>query len=201
MVVPSMNRLVTWRVRYSEKRRTLSTCYTGISFCMCRHPRGEWIGCLTCLETKWGLASLYRCIVVCQMSSQSSRREWAQTRLSLGITNDPWLWLYMISRGYSVLCVKTILYFLMFMKLPVKVIHCIIAHCGVDGECRNWIYFNSCRTLSNCLQIVILYRLYAWLWHICDFDTNFRLYIIPFMAIPCIGIFTVRIPPKKTYSK
>jgi hypothetical protein len=32
----------------------------------------------------------------------------------------------MISRGYSVLCVKTLLYFLMFMKLPVKVIHCVI---------------------------------------------------------------------------
>jgi hypothetical protein len=32
----------------------------------------------------------------------------------------------MISRGYSVLCVKTLLYFLMFIKLPIKVIHCII---------------------------------------------------------------------------
>jgi hypothetical protein len=126
MVVPSMNPLVTWRVHYSEKRRTLWMHYTGISFCMCRHPRGELIGCWTCLETKWGLASPYRCIVVCQMSSQSSRREWAQTRLSLGITNDPWLWLYMISRGYSVLCVKTSLYFLMFIKLPVKGIHCVI---------------------------------------------------------------------------
>ncbi len=116
MVVPSMNPLVTWRVHYSEKRRTLSTRYTGISFCMCRHPRGELIGCWTCLETKWGLASLYRCIVVCQMSLQSSRREWAPTRLSLDITNDPQLWLYMISRGYSVLCVKTLLYFLIFIS-------------------------------------------------------------------------------------
>jgi hypothetical protein len=35
MVVPSMNPLVTWRVRYSEKRRTLSMRYNGISFCMC----------------------------------------------------------------------------------------------------------------------------------------------------------------------
>jgi hypothetical protein len=43
-----------------------------------------------------------------------------------GITNDPWLWLYMISRGYSVLCVKTLLYFLKFIKPPVKVIHCVI---------------------------------------------------------------------------
>jgi hypothetical protein len=50
---------------------------------------------------------------------QSSRREWAPMRLSLGITNNPWLWLYMISRGYSVLCVKTLLYFLMFIKLVV----------------------------------------------------------------------------------
>jgi hypothetical protein len=57
MVVPSMNPLVTWRVCYSEKRRTLSMGYTGISFCMCRHPRGELIGCWTYLETKWGLAS------------------------------------------------------------------------------------------------------------------------------------------------
>jgi hypothetical protein len=54
--------------------------------------------------------------VVCQMSLQSSRREWAPTRLSLDITNDPQLWLYMISRGYSVLCVKTLLYFLIFIS-------------------------------------------------------------------------------------
>jgi hypothetical protein len=54
--------------------------------------------------------------VVCQMSSQSSRWEWAPTRLSLGITNDPRLWLYMISRGYRVLCVKNLLYFLNFIK-------------------------------------------------------------------------------------
>jgi hypothetical protein len=73
MVVPSMNPLVMWRVRYSEKRRTLSMRYTGISFCMCQHSRGELIGCWTCLVTKWGLASLDRCIVVCQMSSQSLR--------------------------------------------------------------------------------------------------------------------------------
>jgi hypothetical protein len=32
----------------------------------------------------------------------------------------------MISRGYSVLCEKTLLYFLMFIKPPVKVIHCVI---------------------------------------------------------------------------
>jgi hypothetical protein len=36
--------------------------------------------------------------------------------LSLGITNNPWLWLYMISRGYSVLCVKTLFYFLNFIS-------------------------------------------------------------------------------------
>jgi hypothetical protein len=98
-----------------RKRRTLLMCYTGISFCMCWHPRGKLIGRWTCLESKWGFASLYWCIVVCQMSSQSSRWEWAQMRLSLGITNDSQLWLYMISRGYSVLCVKTLLYFLMFI--------------------------------------------------------------------------------------
>jgi hypothetical protein len=69
------------------------------------------------------------------MSLQSSRREWAQTRLSLGITNDPWLWLYMISRGYSVLCVKTLLYLLMFIKSLVKVIHCVtIAAWTVNAE-------------------------------------------------------------------
>jgi hypothetical protein len=32
----------------------------------------------------------------------------------------------MISRGYIVLCVKTLLYFLMFIMPPVKVIHCVI---------------------------------------------------------------------------
>jgi hypothetical protein len=83
------------------------------------------------------------------MSSQSLRREWAQTRLSLGITNDPWLWLYMISRGYSVLCVKTLLYFLMFIKPPVKVILCtvnaetefIIIHVvRYRIACRLWYY-------------------------------------------------------------
>ena len=42
MVVPSINPLVMWRVRYSEKRRTLSMRYTGISLCMCRHP--SWLG-------------------------------------------------------------------------------------------------------------------------------------------------------------
>jgi hypothetical protein len=42
-------------VHSSETRRTLSMRYTGISFCMCRHPRGELIGCRTYLESKWGL--------------------------------------------------------------------------------------------------------------------------------------------------
>jgi hypothetical protein len=63
MVVLSVNPLAAWRVRSSETRRTLSTCYTGISFCMCQHPRGELSGHRTYLETKWGLASLYPCIV------------------------------------------------------------------------------------------------------------------------------------------
>jgi hypothetical protein len=104
----------------------------------------------------------------------------------------------MISRGYSVLCVKTLLYFLMFIKPPVKVIHCVIIVARtLNAETEGSIYYHSCRTLSNCLQIVILYRLYAWLWHIWDFDTNFCQYIIPFMAIPCIGILMVRIPKKK----
>jgi hypothetical protein len=41
----------------------------------------------------------------------------------------------MISRGYSVLCVKTLLYFLMFIKPPVKVYHCvIIAERKVNAE-------------------------------------------------------------------
>jgi hypothetical protein len=52
MVVFLMNPLAAWRARYSETRRTLSTLYTGISFCMCQHPRGELIGHRTYLETK-----------------------------------------------------------------------------------------------------------------------------------------------------
>jgi hypothetical protein len=128
MVVFSMNPLAAWRAHYSETRRTLSMRYTGISFCMCQHPRGELIWHRTYLETKWGLASLFPCIVVCQqVSSQSSRLGWAPIRLSLGITNDPWLWLYMISRGYIALCVKTLFHFFNFIKsvvIPVLAIPC-----------------------------------------------------------------------------
>jgi hypothetical protein len=85
------------------------------------------MGHRTYLESKWGFASLYPCIVVCQMSSQSSRQELAPMRLLLGITNNPRLWLYMISRGYSVLCVKNLFCFLNFIKLvviPVLAIPC-----------------------------------------------------------------------------
>jgi hypothetical protein len=41
--------LAAWRLHSSETRRTLSTCYTGISFFMCQHPIGEWSGCRTYL--------------------------------------------------------------------------------------------------------------------------------------------------------
>jgi hypothetical protein len=148
MVVFSMNPLAAWRARSSETRRTLSMCDTGISFCMCRHPRGELIGCRTYLETKCGLASLFPCIVVCQVSSQSSRLGWAPMRLSLGITNDPRLWLYVISRAYIVLCVKTLFYFLNFIKsvvIPVLA----IPHPRCQGITRNGL-----KSISYCIKLL-----------------------------------------------
>ncbi len=86
MLVFSSNPLAAWRVCSSKTRRTLSMCYTGISFSMCQHPRGEQSGHWIYLETKWGWACIYQCIVVCPMSLQSSRGEWAQMRLLCGIT-------------------------------------------------------------------------------------------------------------------
>jgi hypothetical protein len=76
--------------------------------------------------------------VVCQVSSQSSRLGWAPMRLSLGITNDPWLWLYRISRGYIVLCVKTLFYFLNFIKLVVIPV-LAIPHWHCEWITPNWL--------------------------------------------------------------
>jgi hypothetical protein len=65
------------------------------------------------------------------------------------------------------------------------------------GCFQNWFHFNSSRNYNNCWWIVILCILYAWHFYILDFDTKLWLCIIPFMAIPCIGIVTVQISNKK----
>jgi hypothetical protein len=78
--------------------------------------------------------------------------------------------------------------------VPVMAIPCVFI---LADYFRNWFHYNSSRNASNCWRIVILCILYAWHLYIFDFDTNFWLYIIPFMAIPCIGILTLRISNKK----
>jgi hypothetical protein len=75
-----------------NKKDSINMLYC-ISFFMCQHPRGEWSGCRTYLETKWGWAWLYWCIMVGPMCLQSSSWEWAPMRFLSGITNDPWHWL------------------------------------------------------------------------------------------------------------
>ncbi len=145
--------------------------YTGISFFMSQHPRGEWSGRRTYLETKWGLAWLYQCIVVRPMSLQSSRWEWAPMRLSLGITNDPWHCLYVISRGYGVPCVMTLFYFLNFIKfvvMPALAIPC------QGCKLQYGIYSKASCNPSNYWQIVILCILNAWHWHIGETHNDFR---------------------------
>jgi hypothetical protein len=64
------------------------------------------------------------------------------------------------------------------------------------GYFQNWFDFNSSQHYNNCWWIVILCILYAWHFYILDLDTNFWLCIIPFMAIPCIGIVMVQISKK-----
>jgi hypothetical protein len=65
---------------------------------------------------------------------------------------------------------------------------------------QNWIYSNSSHNASNHWQIFLLCILNALHWHIWDFDNDFRGYMIPFMAIPCIGFFRMQISDE-TYSK
>jgi hypothetical protein len=66
------------------------------------------------------------------------------------------------------------------------------------GCFQNWFHYNSSWNYKNCWWIVILWTLFAWHLYILDFDTDFLLYIIPFMAIPCIGILTLQISDKNT---
>jgi hypothetical protein len=73
---------------------------TGISSFMCQPTRGEQSVYWTFLETQCRWACIYWCIVVCPMSSQSSRGEGVQVRLLCNISNDPWHSLYLISRGW-----------------------------------------------------------------------------------------------------
>jgi hypothetical protein len=61
MLVFLMIPLAAWRVCSSETtRRTLSTCYTGISFFMCQHPKGgmEWVQNLLGDQVRVGLTLL-----------------------------------------------------------------------------------------------------------------------------------------------
>jgi hypothetical protein len=106
-------------------------------------------------------------------------------RLPSGTTNDPWHWLYMISRGCSVLCVMTLFYFLIFIKSVV--IPVLAIRCRGCAEIQHGIYSKASRNASNCLQIVILCILYAWHWHVGDTDNDFRGYMIPLVAILCTG--------------
>jgi hypothetical protein len=64
----------------------------------------------------------------------------------------------MISRGYSVLCVKTVLYFLMFIKSLVKVIHCVtIAVRTVNAETECIIIHVICYQIACRLSYYISY--------------------------------------------
>jgi hypothetical protein len=68
--------------------------------------------------------------------------------------------------------------------VPVMAVPCIFLPAAWF---QNYFHYNSSRNASNCWRIVIFCILYAWHLHIWDFDTDFWLFIILFMEIPCIG--------------
>jgi hypothetical protein len=101
----------------------------------------------------------------------------------------------MISRGYSVICVKTSsLYFLKFIKPPVKVIHCVIIVTQTVNAEIEFIIIQVIRYQIACR--LSYYIAYMHGYGISGILIPTFSYIIPFMAIPCIGILTVRIPKK-----
>jgi hypothetical protein len=79
--------------------------------------------------------------------------------------------------------------------VPVVAFPCLFIPAGCF---QNWFHYNSSWNYKNCWWIVILCTLYAWHLCILDFDTDFWLYIILFMAIPCIVILTLQISDKNT---